>query len=147
MQRIQNDSLFYKIYHAWIAQVIAPHFGGRISYSAHPKMRVHLAGTGSVSAFHRDSEITMRPEQINCYLPFTDVSGGSTLYCESDYGTEHYLPIELSYGQALLWDGGMLKHGTFENNTGKTRVSCDFRFSPKKADSCTGKYATILSRP
>lgn len=145
MQSIKDDSLFYKLYHAWIARIVAPHFGGKITYSAHPKMRVHLAGTGSVSAFHRDAEITDRAEQINCYLPFTDVANGATLLCESTYGAQDYHPINLRYGEALLWDGGMLKHGTLANDTEQTRVSCDFRFIAKKPEIVASPYRDILS--
>ena len=61
MQNLPDESPFYTIYHKWVAEVLAPKFGYRISYSAHPKMRVHLAGTGSVSEFHRDAEVTGRP--------------------------------------------------------------------------------------
>ena len=113
MQNLSDDSLFYRVYHKWVREVVAPKFGYRISYSAHPKMRVHLAGTGSVSEFHRDADVTGRPDQINCYLPFTDVSDTNTLWCESSYGLKDYRPINLKYGEALIWDGGFLEHGTF----------------------------------
>ena len=128
MQRLPDDATFYKLYHAWITSVVAPRYGGRISYSAHPKMRVHLAGTGSVSDFHTDAAVTGRTDQINCYLPFTDVHDTCTVWSESRYGTGDYAPLNLSYGQALLWDGGQLRHGTYPNLTSSTRVSCDFRF-------------------
>src|SRR5690606_14317032 len=113
----------------WVRRVLAPRYGGHISYAAHPKMRVHLAGTGSVSDFHCDADVTGRLDQINCYLPFTDVRDGSTLWCEHDYGSNDYAPLNLRYGQALVWDGGRLRHGTVHNDTDLTRVSCDFRFS------------------
>jgi hypothetical protein len=128
MQQLPDDSAFYQLYHAWIARLVAPNYGQRIRYSAHPKMRVHLAGTGSVSEFHRDVAATGRTDQINCYLPFTDVHGTCTIWSESRYGTRDYEPINLRYGQALLWDGGQLEHGTYPNLTDSTRVSCDFRF-------------------
>ncbi|UTW64089.1 streptomycin biosynthesis enzyme StrG [bacterium SCSIO 12741] len=148
MQQIPDDSVFYQVYHRWVAEVVAPHFGHRIRYAAHPKMRVHLAGTRSVSDFHRDAEVTGRPEQINCYLPFTDVFGSNTLWCENDYGEGNYRPLELRYGQALLWDGGMLEHGTYANQTDHTRVSCDFRFHPKAPELVSPPWNSILnSRP
>ena len=139
MQRLPDDSLFYKIYHRWVADIVAPHYGMKISYSEHPKMRVHLSGTGCVSDFHRDAEVTGRLDQINCYLPFTDVFDGCTVWCETDYGSEDYEPLDLKYGEALLWDGGMLKHGTRTNDTGHTRISCDFRFH--------GKYPQLVDPP
>jgi len=144
MQTLADDSPFYMLYHKWIAEVIAPKFGKRISYSAHPKMRVHLAGTGSVSEFHRDVDVTGRSDQINCYLPFTDVFDTNTLWCESAYGTEDYRPINLKYGEALIWDGGLLKHGTFRNATSHTRVSCDFRFSAKNRERVRQPWSDIL---
>lgn len=146
MQNLPDDALFYKVYHKWIADVIAPNYGNKISYSAHPKMRVHLSGTGTVSDFHRDADVTGRPDQINCYLPFTDVFDGSTIYCETDYNSNRYEPLNLKYGEALLWDGGMLRHGTYVNDTGHTRVSCDFRFSYSKPEKVTAPWNEILAR-
>ncbi len=145
MQQQPDDSLFYRVYHKWIARVLSPHFGCRIRYSAHPKMRVHLAGTGCVSDFHRDVEVTKRYDQINCYLPFTDVYQTSTLWCEMDYNEENYQPLNLKYGQALLWDGGCLKHGTYFNKTDNTRLSCDFRFTPKDLAIVKSPWRDILS--
>lgn len=145
MQRMPDDSVFYQIYNAWVANVVAPHFANKISYSAHPKMRIHLSGTGCVSDYHTDAEITGRDDQINCYLPFTDVFNGCTVWCETDYGNAQYEPLNLKYGEALLWDGGMLKHGSRENNTGFTRVSCDFRFAPKQPELVQSPWSDILS--
>jgi hypothetical protein len=144
MQNMADDSLFYKLYHSWIAEVLAPHYASKISYSAHPKMRVHLAATGTVSDFHRDAEVTGRQDQINCYLPFTNVYDTCTLWCETDYGSENYFPLNLRYGEALLWDGGWLKHGTYHNATNLTRVSCDFRFTPTRPALVESPWAEVL---
>lgn len=145
MQALKDDALFYKVYHGWITNVLSPHYGGHVSYSAHPKMRVHLAGTGSVSSFHRDVDVTGREQQINCYLPFTDVFDTNTLWAETDYGLKDYGPINLKYGQAILWDGGYLEHGTVSNETGVTRVSCDFRFQPKLPERVGPPWSQVLS--
>jgi ectoine hydroxylase-related dioxygenase (phytanoyl-CoA dioxygenase family) len=145
MQDLKDDAQFYKVYHQWIIDVLSPHYGGHISYSAHPKMRVHLAGTGSVSNYHRDVDVTGRVQQINCYLPFTDVYDTNTLWCETDYGLKDYHPINLKYGQAFLWDGGYLAHGTVKNETKFTRVSCDFRFQPKFPERVKAPWSEILA--
>lgn len=144
MQDLRDEAAFYKIYHKWIADIIAPHYDNKISYSKHPKMRVHLAKTGTVSDFHRDADVTGRLDQINCYLPFTNVFESSTIYCETDYNSDQYEPINLKYGEALLWDGGLLKHGTRFNNTDNTRVSCDFRFSYREHPSIIPPWSKIL---
>jgi hypothetical protein len=145
MQALKDDALFYQVYHRWITGVVSLHYGGHISYSAHPKMRVHLAGTGSVSNFHRDADVTGREHQINCYLPFTDVFETNTLWCETDYGLKDYQPVNLRYGQAILWDGGYLTHGTVNNQTAFTRVSCDFRFQAKFPERVKAPWSQILA--
>ena len=145
MQNLSQESDFYKIYHPWVANIIGAKVGRKLSYSLHPKFRVHLSGTQSASGFHRDAHITKRPEQINVYLPFTDVFDGNTLWCEDDYGSENFIPLNLTYGQALLWDGGYLKHGTVINDTGFTRVSCDFRFHYKDESLADNDIRSVLS--
>lgn len=146
MQKLPDTSPFYRIYHRWIARVLAPHFANRISYSSHPKMRVHLAQTECVSDFHRDVDVTGRVDQVNCYLPFTDVFDSCTLWVEMEYGAENYSPVNLKYGQALLWDGGKLKHGTVTNTTNCTRVSCDFRFSIIHPQLVQSPWKDILAK-
>ena len=145
LQNLSQEADFYKVYHPWVANLIGSRVGRKLSYSLHPKFRVHLSGTDSVSNFHRDAHITHRPEQINVFLPFTDVFAGNTLWCEDDYGSENFIPLNLKYGQALLWDGGYLKHGTLTNNTGITRVSCDFRFYYKDESLADEMIRQILS--
>jgi hypothetical protein len=145
MQRLPEGCAFYRLYHAWITRVVAPRYGGKISYSAHPKMRVHLAGTGSVSEFHTDAAVTGRADQVNCYLPFTDVHDTCTIWTESRYGARDYGPVNLRYGQALLWDGGYLEHGTYPNLADSTRVSCDFRFHPLHPDRVARPWRDVLA--
>lgn len=145
MQNIPDDASFYKIYHAWIHNIISIRYGNKITYSMHPKMRVHLSQTLSVCDFHRDAQVTGRDEQINIYLPFTDVFDSCSILVEDDYGSERYNPINLKYGQALIWDGGYLKHGSIANDTENTRVSCDFRFHYLDKKLVKKPYIDVLS--
>jgi ectoine hydroxylase-related dioxygenase (phytanoyl-CoA dioxygenase family) len=46
------------------------------------------------------------------------------------YGRGEYTPVPVEYGQMLLFDGGLLSHGTVENTSSQTRVSMDLRFVP-----------------
>lgn len=146
LQRMPDDAPFYLLYHRWVRLVLAPLYGGHIRYSAHPKMRVHLAGTGCVSDFHCDAEVTGRDDQINCYLPFTDVYDGCTLWCQQDYGSDDLRPLNLRYGQALVWDGGRLRHGTLRNDTHSTRVSCDLRFSVPHPERGSSPWRDVLAQ-
>ncbi|HEX4610369.1 MAG TPA: hypothetical protein VH092_19420, partial [Urbifossiella sp.] len=127
------DADFWKLYHGFMLSVLAPLVGRGISYTSHPKLRVHLAGTPSVSSFHHDICVTERIDQINFWMPFTDVVGGAALWLEGDYGKEDFAPVPVRYGQVLFFDGGYLGHGSVFNDSDVTRVSLDMRFSYKKA--------------
>lgn len=133
MQDLPDDSRFYKLYRYFMRVVLAPRVGGPIAYSNHPKMRVHLPGTPSVSSFHADVPVTRRIDQVNFWIPFTDVCDSATLWLESYYGRGDYAPVPVRYGEVLIFDGGYLRHGTVANSTQVTRVSLDMRFSLKGA--------------
>jgi hypothetical protein len=147
MQSLNDDSIFYKIYNEFMRNYVSRFFGGKISYSQHPKMRVHLAGTSSVSLWHRDVDITHRPDQINMWVPVTDCFSSNSLFVESDYGRSDYRPIDVRYGEVLFFDGGYLSHGTVDNATNKTRVSFDLRFSVLRSPLPALAQAIIGNRP
>jgi len=67
------------------------------------------------------------------------------LWCESDYGLGDYAPMPVRYGEALLFDGGLLRHGSVPNDSGVTRVSMDFRFTPQSFEGVKPPWATILA--
>jgi ectoine hydroxylase-related dioxygenase (phytanoyl-CoA dioxygenase family) len=113
--------------------VLAPVAGRSLSYSNRPKVRVHFPGTASVSSFHCDVPVTKRVDQINFWLPVTDVHATAALHLESDYGLQDYVPVPLRYGQALIFDGGYLGHGSVLNSTEVTRISFDMRFGYRGA--------------
>lgn len=135
MQQLPDDSALLRIYHAFVVTVLVPLAGSRISYSRRPKMRVHFPGTGSVSSMHTDAPVTERPDQINLWVPFTDVEGSRALWLESDYGRADFAPVPLRYGQVLIFDGGYLGHGSVRNDTDRTRISMDTRFAYSHASA------------
>lgn len=135
MQNLPQESRFYRMYHAFMARIIRPLAKCPLSYSMHPKMRVHFPGTPSVSSFHTDVAVTHRIDQVNLWIPFTDIEDTATLWVESDYGLADYAPIPVKYGQVLIFDGGYLMHGTKANTTNVTRISLDLRFSIKQAST------------
>jgi hypothetical protein len=147
MQRLPLSSDFYVIYTRFVHELVVRYFGGRISYAARPKMRVHLAGSGSVSRWHRDANVTGRLEQINIWLPATNCFAGNTLWVEDNYGTEHYQPILVRHGQALFFDGGLLSHGSVANETDTSRVSFDLRFSPSSPTPSAMTIRLMAGRP
>ncbi len=110
-------------------------------------MRVHLAGSGSVSRSHRDAEVTGRLEQINLWLPATNCFAGNTLWLEDDDGSAPYQPVPVRHGQALSFDGGLLAHGTVANHTESSRVSFDLRFVPASARPAAMTTHLLGQRP
>lgn len=133
LQDLPDDSLFYRLYHHFMRWVLTPLVGKSLSYSSHPKMRVHFPHTSSVSSFHYDIIVTRRIDQVNFWMPFTDVDGTATLWLESDYARGDYAPVPVRYGQVLIFDGGYLNHGSVTNRGPLTRISLDMRFGYKGA--------------
>lgn len=142
-----DESELLRTYRRLVEKVLAPLFGGRISFSRRPTFRVHMAGTESVSNWHTDVEVTGRHDQINAWLPFTDAFGGGTIWVERDYGRGDFAPVDVSYGELLLFDGGWLSHGSVSNDTGTTRVSADFRFAPLRPDLPHPDLGILGGRP
>lgn len=133
VQGLPDSAPFFQLYHEFMRLVLAPVAGRSLSYSNRPKVRVHFPQTSSVSSFHADVPVTKRIDQINFWLPITDVHGSAALYLESDYGAQDYAPVPLRYGQALIFDGGYLGHGSVLNSTDVTRISFDMRFGYRGA--------------
>lgn len=117
------------IYVDFIQSVIAPLYDGVNSYQIPPSFRFHFSGKGS-SAFHRDRDYGVNPAHLNVWIPFTRVRGSNSIWIESEEGLGDFSPVELEYGQALIFDGPNLCHGSVFNDTPSSRVSMDFRFSP-----------------
>ena len=138
---------FYDAYDRLVADVLAPLLGGRLSYSLHPTFRVHMAGTESVSNWHTDVEVTGRDDQLNAWVPLIDAFGTNTIWVETDYGRGDYVPVPVSYGEILLFDGGWLLHGSVPNTTRITRVSFDFRFAAKRTDLPDPTLGVLNARP
>ncbi|MBQ4848403.1 hypothetical protein [Pseudoalteromonas sp. MMG005] len=142
-QLFSQDNLFFRdmiitqtqgsglieLYHQFINKFLAYKVAHELSFDERPDIRVHLPGTLPVSEFHDDYSITHHFEQINMWLPLVDTAGTSTLWLESDYGTGQVTPIDVKYGQVLLFDGGILKHGSRKNETNNTRISLESKLS------------------
>jgi ectoine hydroxylase-related dioxygenase (phytanoyl-CoA dioxygenase family) len=120
-----------ELYDQLVRQVVAPAFGGHISYNASPTFRVHMAGTPSVSTWHRDVDVTGRLDYLTGWVPFVDTFESNGLWLEQHYGAADYQPIPVTYGEVVIFDGALARHGSQPNRTSVSRVSLDFRFVPK----------------
>ena len=66
-------------------------------------------------------------KEDNFYLPFTNAFDTNTIWAESEEDKGDFAPMNCNYGECIQWDGCNLTHGNKINNTGKARVSIDFR--------------------
>ena len=80
--------------------------------------------------FHRDKDFGVEDGRVNVWVPLTEVWGDNSLWIENEVGTKNYRPIQMSPGQALIFDGVNLSHGSKINTTKSTRISFDFRALP-----------------
>lgn len=141
LSAMRPESNFYKILYPFLCNVLKPRFSGPMSYTSPPVFRVHMPKTPSVSAWHRDAQVTGRDDQITLWMPFVDTYESNTIWVEKTYGTRDFAPISVRHGQAILLDTGFLEHGSVANLTDTTRVSIDLRLSAPK-----GKREPIIQK-
>ncbi|BEV36248.1 hypothetical protein CREGCYN_10600 [Synechococcus sp. M16CYN] len=119
------------LYDLFVKNIIGQACNGVRRYQRPPSFRFHYNDLGC-SVFHRDKDFGVASRRINVWVPLTSVWGNNSLWIESNEGNSDYSPVEMEYGQALIFDGVNIRHGSHTNNTRSTRVSFDFRFTPGK---------------
>lgn len=122
------EQLFHDLLYDHISELLYPIQG----YQPLASMRINFHGSKAVLCFHSDSEYGQTPEGVNLWLPVTKVWGTNSMYLESDVGRADFAPLQLEYGQACIFRGGELVHGTVDNDSGSTRISYDIRFRIKQ---------------
>jgi len=132
------------IYHDFVAERIAPLFGEPVYVQRVPTLRISLPNGTAVSHFHRDSEFHHQPATVNFWLPLSPAFGTNTVWIESAPDRGDFGPADLVPGQVLQFDAINLRHGNRCNETGRTRVSFDFRVIPRRLYRSTGQY-TVTS--
>lgn len=123
---------FIGLYEKFILEVIKPLYNEQIVYQAIPTFRVAYPNNIAVGEFHKDKhyrngEWASKVKEDNFYLPFTDAFNTNTIWVESEEDKGDFTPINCNYGECIQWDGCNLTHGNKINDTGKARVSVDFR--------------------
>lgn len=131
---------------AALRPLVSPLFGGllfgHVSGFLHPvqgfqtqaAIRVNFHGSKQILRMHRDSEYGQTEGHVNLWLPVTKVGGTNSMYLETNVGAEDFAPLELAYGEACIFRGTDLTHGTVDNLSGSTRISYDIRFRLQQPD-------------
>jgi hypothetical protein len=123
---------FINVYNEFILNVVKPLYNEQIVYQAIPTFRVAYPNNIAVGEFHkdkwyRDVNWAVEVDEDNFYLPFTDAFDTNTIWVESEENKGDFTPMNCNYGEIIQWDGSNLMHGNKINETGKARVSVDFR--------------------
>ncbi len=118
------------MYAFFIKDVIAPLYPESFLYQKFPTFRVHLPNNLAVGDFHTDAEFNHPEGEINYIIPLTNSEGNASVWVESYAGKNDFTAIKLEVGSLVKFNGNKLRHGNRVNDTGKTRVSMDFRVLP-----------------
>ena len=86
---------------------------------------------GTLAGLHTDAEYGHPPGEVNFFLPVTaNTFGTNSLFVEGDAQRGDFEPMELSYGEMMLWNGNSCRHCSPRNISNQTRISFDFRVIP-----------------
>jgi hypothetical protein len=122
-----------EIYESFVAREIAPLYQEPFCYQTVPTFRIQLPNNVAVGEFHVDADYHHPPGELNYWVPLTACWGNNTVWIEKNIGSADYAPVELLPGQLCRFDATRYRHGNHVNDTGRTRVSLDFRCLPLSA--------------
>ncbi|HVJ62384.1 MAG TPA: hypothetical protein VM555_06690 [Tahibacter sp.] len=114
--------------HTLIHECVARFIGPIRSIQPLPMMRVNFHGSRAILRFHADKEYGQTPDLVNLWIPVTRVYGSNSMYVESAAGACDFAPLDMQFGQAFIFRGHDLLHGTVDNDSGGTRITYDLRF-------------------
>lgn len=122
---------FYGVYRAFVKSLLDT--PGDYLYQKIPTFRVHLPGNVATGGFHRDADYNHPIAELNYLVPLTPMEGTSSVWIETAPNADDCYPVRAVVGDVLRFHGAVLTHGSVPNESGRTRVSFDFRILPKVA--------------
>lgn len=143
---VRSSEEWKQVYKSFVSYVIKEvrYKGQEIVYQKIPTFRIQFPNNIGVGEWHKDMDYRedgWMPE-LNYFVPLTDAVGTSTVWVEgkryivrtnfpgenvSETPDTPAFSLDSYYGDCWEWDGLNRVHGNVENQTGKTRVSFDFR--------------------
>jgi hypothetical protein len=126
-----KDIGFLATYQRFVRFIQDEIIGEPVVYQRLPSLRIQYPDRTSYGVMHTDREYNHPPEEINIWVPITKVRGTASMVIESDFGKGDYAPVEMPYGQMVIFDSGLM-HGNVVNEEGYTRMSFDLRVIPQR---------------
>ena len=124
-----NPGKFLNTYKDFVYYLSSTIFKQELVYQRKPTLRIHFPENKAVGDFHKDREYNHPIEEINIWVPVTSAFNTNTIWIESAFDKKDYSPMNLNFGQGLIFDSG-LNHGNKINVENLTRLSFDFRVIP-----------------
>lgn len=121
---------FYKLYRKFIENEIRPQFNEPLYYQTKPSHRIFFRDLKGTPKYHKDTDYGHHPHEINYLVPQTPAYGSNSVWIESEIDKSDFQPIDLEVGKYGQFKGATYRHGGVNNETGRTRVSFDFRVLP-----------------
>ena len=139
-----QSGIFLKTYKEFVHHLSSTIFKEKLIYQRKPTLRIHLPENKSVGGFHRDRDYNHPIEEINIWVPITSACNTNTIWIESEFDKTDYSPMNLNFGQAVIFDSGLM-HGNKVNIENLTRLSFDFRVIPASKWKKSKKQKTKMS--
>ncbi len=144
----EGNSHFQTLYEKFIYEVVPKHIDGdKFLYQKSPTFRVHTPNNIAVGGWHKDIDYNHPEGEMNFVVCLTEANETSSIWAESSPGKEDYRPLNMKPGEMIQFDGNRCTHGNKVNETGKSRVSFDFRILPyDKYKPDTSKKSVAIGR-
>jgi len=128
----KNKSLFEKDYENIIKHIKLKEYNDEefIIYQTFHALRVSIPGNLSVGEMHIDSDYNHPKEEMNYWMPITELNETNTVWHESEPNKGDFEPLIINYGEIAKVYFNQCRHFSKVNTTNKTRFSLDFRIIP-----------------
>mgnify|MGYP003644835820 FL=1 len=127
----ENGDRMQKMYDKLIKEVILPYLGlKKALVQKFPSFRIQLPGNKAVAKMHNDHSLGHPVGEINFTYSLTDMRDTNTIYIEDMPRTSNFLPINLIENNNICFNGNLCMHYNEINETGKSRMSMDYRILP-----------------
>ena len=126
-----NGKDMQKMYNNLIEEVILPYLGiNEALVQKFPSFRVQLPGNIAVAKIHTDNSLGHPIGEINFTYSFTDMFDTNAIWIEKMPRMKEFIPIEQKENSISSFNANLCMHYNKLNETGKTRMSMDFRVLP-----------------
>ncbi|MGB7409374.1 MAG: hypothetical protein WA908_12795 [Pontixanthobacter sp.] len=124
---LTETPVFIDLYAAFVREVVIPVFDEPVLVQSCPTPRIVYANQSGSPRFHKDVDYGHSENETNFQVALTPCFATNAMWLEDSAGSADYRPIEYDVGTMAMFDGANLSHGAMPNDTGRSRVSFDFR--------------------